>query len=160
MAGQPQTTLKRVTALAKGGEALWNAVYAAMPINVREYTRIESEVELAWMKAEESVGRARSALDRLADLVKAKAERADGVRQLSVAGQAPFQYRNGKIYVTVHSPCSLVVQGCVWPIEYRCRRSRCVRGVGNGMRSSERSGLRWRAASPSWSRALGNCKLS
>ena len=82
MAGRPRTTLKRVTALAEGGEALWNAVYAAMPINVREFTRIESEVELAWMKAEESVGQARSALGRLADLVKAKAERADGVRQL------------------------------------------------------------------------------
>ncbi len=82
MAGRTRMTLKRVTALAERGEALWNAVYAALPINVRDYTRIESEVELAWMKAEESVGQARSALDRLADLVKAKVERADGVRQL------------------------------------------------------------------------------
>ncbi len=82
MAGRPRMTLKRVTALAEGGEALWNAVYAALPINVREYTRIESEVELAWLQVEESVGQARSALDRLAGLMKAKVARADGVRQL------------------------------------------------------------------------------
>ncbi len=95
MAGRPRMTLKRVTALAEGGEALWNAVYAALPINVREYTRIESEVELAWMKAEESVGRARSALVRLANLVKAKVERADGVRQLLGPNDLPSKITDG-----------------------------------------------------------------
>ena len=95
MAGRPRMTLKRVTALAEGGEALWNAVYAALPINIREYTKIESEVELAWLKAEESVGQARSALDRLADLVKAKVERADGVRQLIGPKNPPSTITDG-----------------------------------------------------------------
>lgn len=45
-------------------------------------------------------------------------------------------------------------------MKYRCRRSRNVRGVGSGMKSSGRCGRLLRPESPSWSSAFGTSKRS
>ncbi len=82
MPGRPRMTYKRVMALVELAKALGDAIDHAMPRHTR-LGSIESDADWAWHEAEDAVILASIELDELAELVRKKADRAEGIDRLN-----------------------------------------------------------------------------